>query len=117
MLFTQCGFSALSWVGVTSLGSGSALGSIQGPSQHPPQKSMMLPTITPHHPGDAGELGVLLGAPDGLGTPLGGGETSAQNGHVSCFGVTPVASQLNWFFTVTAGSFPVAFSPPGLEYP
>lgn len=40
----------------------------------------MLPTITSHHPGHAGRLGVPLGAPHGLEAPLGGRETSAQNG-------------------------------------
>lgn len=75
----------------------------------------MTPTITPHCHRAAGGLEVPLGAWGGLGAPLGGRETPAQNGlcwgGVQCFGTTPVAPQLDWFFRVMTGHFKWCFPP------
>lgn len=63
-----------------------ALGVLRDPSRTHPSipaeihGALCFPPITTHHTADAGGLEVPLGAPDELGAPLGGRETSAQNG-------------------------------------
>lgn len=130
---TLGGFSSLSWVGchlgavfVTSLGSGSALGKCKplGRTQPGPVPALAIKpwgasADAPHHNPPLSRgcwwTGGVFGCMEWVrGTP-GGRETPAQNGlcwgGVPCFGTTPVAPQLDWFFEVMTGHFKWCFPP------